>query len=266
MSVSYVVPVWREEVFDRTSRPWIEYQVERFGAELIEVRGQRSIFEALEVGRQAARHRFIAYVHDDVKLCGPIDLTQRVALTFERFPKLGLMGPVGKIDRERCPWWLNKGPHVGHWCRRGDANQLVYQFAKGAHAPARDVRGDPYRDLQRRGGWDQFALAGLVDGFYLIEDSMRLGVPWDIETFGPQWHAYDIDRCMQAHQLGLEVMVSPWLFLHDNAGHAGYKDSDPTKINGVDQANRRINSEGDRLWLADLEPANQLLRSKWGLK
>lgn len=268
MTVSYVVPVWRLDVYERTALPWIQRQIDNFGGELIEVTGCASIFEAQEIGRQQARHRFIMYVHDDVRLLTPMNLGKHVRQTFNRFRRLGLMGPAGKEQRTRVPWWTNKGNYVGHWCRRGNDNQIVYQYAdQNGRAPFRDVEGDdPHEDWNRsEQRWDRFAKAGLVDGFYLIEDSTRLNVPWDTETYGEQWHGYDVDRCFQVHELGLEVMVPPWLFMHDNAGHAGYKGTDPARIHGHDQANRRINSEGDRLWLADLDRVNGLVRRKWRL-
>lgn len=262
-----MVPVWRPEVYERTALPWIQDQIERFGGELIEVTGATSIFEAQETGRARANFRFIMYVHDDVQLLSRINLAKEIRKTFNQFTKLGLMGPAGKVNRTRVPWWTNKGNYVGHWCRRGNDNQLVYQFADTTgHCPFRDVEGDPYEDWQERTPrWDQFARAGLVDGFYLIEDRSRLNLPWDTETYGEEWHGYDVDRCFQAHEIGLWVMVSPWLFLHDNAGHAGYKGSDPARIHGRDQANRRINSAGDALWLSDLDKVNGLVRRKWRL-
>jgi Glycosyltransferase like family len=268
MTVSYVVPVWRADVYERTALPWIQHQIDAYGGELIEISGKSSIFEAQEAGRLQASNRFIFYVHDDVRLLTPMNLGKDLRKAFNRFPRLGLMGPTGKIQKLRVPWWINKGRYVGHYCRRGDENQLVYQYTdRRGCSLFRDVVGDnAHEDWQRSSDrWEQFARAGLVDGFYLVEDRTRLNLPWDTETYGDQWHGYDVDRCFQAHQLGLEVMVSPWLFLHDNAGHAGYKGSDPTRFNGRDQANRRINSEGDRLWLADLDLVNHLVRQKWGL-
>jgi hypothetical protein len=202
-----------------------------------------------------------------VQLIAPFNLSSKIRKAFTQFRNLALIGPVGKVQQLRVPWWTNKGKYVGHWLRRGNDNQLVYQFAdENGRPPFRDVVGDPHEYWQRSTRrWDQFAKAGLVDGFYLIEDRTRLSVPWDTETYREQWHGYDMDRCFQAHQLGLEVMVSPWLFLHDNAGHAGYKGSDPARIHGHDQANRRINSVGDALWLADLDTVNGLIRRKWRL-
>ena len=267
MSISYVVPVWREDVYRRVALPWIQDQIKQHGGELIEIRNVKSIFAAQERGRKKARNRFIAYVHDDVKLLSPINLHAEVTKAFKQFKRLGLIGPAGKVQKARVPWWLNAGNYVGHWCRRGNQNQLVYQFANDVgQAPFRNVIGDPWDDwCNRRPRWDRFQEAGLVDGFYLIEDTTRLDQPWDTKTYGEQWHGYDVDRCYQAHSMGLTVMVSPWLFLHDNAGHAGYKGTDPTPIHGKDQANRSINSKGDAVWLADLEVVNQQVRKKWGV-
>jgi hypothetical protein len=267
MSLSYVVPVWREDVYLRVAAPWIQEQIDKHGGQLIEVRGCKSIFDAVEQGRKHAKNRYIMYVHDDVQLLSTINLAEEVNRTFGSFKKLGLIGPAGKIQKKRVPWWLNAGNYVGHWCRRGNRNQLVYQYANTTGmAPFRDVAGDPYEDWKRQAvKWDQFHEAGLVDGFYLIEDSTRMIQPWDTKTYGEQWHGYDVDRCYQAHAMGLKIMVTPWLFLHDNAGHAGYKGTDPAKYNGVDQANRRINSVGDAVWLSDLDVTNQLVRAKWGV-
>lgn len=265
MGLSYVVPVWREDVYRRVAMPWILKQIKNHGGQLIEVRGAKSIFEAQEKGRKQALNRFIMYVHDDVALLSRINLFKEVEKAFTKYPKLGLIGPAGKVQKERVPWWLNRGNYVGHWCRRGERGQLVYQQAnKQGGAPFRDVIGDPVTD-NRLPKWDRFAEAGLVDGFYLIEDSARLNQPWDTTTYGEQWHGYDVDRCYQAHAMGLTIMVPPWLFLHDNAGHAGYKGSDPTKMLSRDQQNRTLKSEGDRLWLADLDVVNDLVRKKWGL-
>lgn len=266
MSVSYVVPVWREETWESVAKPWIVEQVKSFDAELIEVRGASSIFCAMEEGRQRAKHRHIMYVHDDVRLITPMDLTPNICAAFENFPKLGLIGPVGKVQKKRVPWWLNAGPYVGHYCRRGNSNELVYQYADETGASKfRSVDENNSTDFEEP-CWNKFAVAGLVDGFYLIEHADRMNVPWDIKTYGEEWHGYDMDRCWQAHKLKLDVMVPDWLFLHDNAGHAGYKGTNPAKIHGKDQANRQINSEGDKLWLADLDRVNVRVRRKWNVR
>ena len=267
MSMSYVVPVWRENTYRRVARPWIRHQVKHYGGELIEVRGAKSIFEAQEQGRQQAKNRYIFYCHDDVKLVTPINLLTHVAKAFDDNKTVALIGPAGKIEKLVVPWWVNRGLYVGHWCRRGRNHQLVYQQANNrGGVPFSNVIGDPFSHwCKTRPRWDRFAKAGLVDGFYLIEDSKRFSTPWDTETYRDQWHCYDVDRCFQVHEAGLEIIVPPWLFLHDNAGHAGYKGTNPATMHGADQANRRINSAGDKLWLADLDATNKLVREKWSI-
>jgi hypothetical protein len=202
-------------------------------------------------------------------MLSPHNLTEQIVAAFAKFSNLGVLGPVGKIERAKVPWWINTGNYVGHWFRRGPHGQLVYQHGDDrGRAPYCDVTGgDPEKFWrQHRPRWDRFATAGLVDGFFLIENRSRMTLPWDMETYRGQWHGYDVDRCFQAHSLGLDVMVSPWLFLHDNAGHAGYKGTDRTILHGkvVDQANRQIKSNGDALWLADLDRVNGMVRRKWG--
>ena len=265
--VSFIVPVWREDTFESVCKPWIDEQVARYGAQLIEVRGTKSIFEALERGRRRSRRRFLVYVHDDVRLIAPDDFTPSLMQAFADFPQTGLFGPVGKVQAKRVPWWLNAGAYVGHWCRRGDRNQVVYQFAtRHGQCPHYDVCGDLLEFCQNiTGRWDRYAPAGFVDGFFLAEDRSRVNLSWDCENYPEQWHGYDMDRCCQVRKAGFDVMVGPWLFMHDNGGHAGYKGSDPTRIRGLDQANRRVNSVGDQLWLSDLDRCNDLVRIKWGL-
>lgn len=266
--ISIVVPVWRDQVYEKVSKPWIVDQVERFDAQLIEVRGAKSIFQAHEKGRKQAKHRHVMYVHDDVRLLTPDDLSAQVPLAFERYPFAALFGPVGKTEKKKAPWWLNHGHYVGHWCRRHDRGWLIYQYADGnGRCPERRLTDDPVKEWTRFSGrWKDFANAGFVDGFYLIEDRERLTVPWDTKTFGANWHGYDIDRCCQVRELGYTVMVTPWLFLHDNAGHAGYKGTDPTVRPKKDDKGRQAATEGDALWLEHLDDINDRLREKWGLQ
>lgn len=265
MSVSFIVPVWREEVYALTCRPWLKQQVEWFGAELIEVRDSYSIFEALEKGRQLAKHRYLFYVHDDVRLVKPWDLTQQIVAAFTSLTNMGLIGPVGKIKRERVPWWSNSGPVVGHYCERSKHGHIQYKYARANGSMACLDFSEELVDGNVKGTWNKFAKAGLVDGFFLAEDRERLNVAWDLETFGENWHAYDMDRCFQTHQRGLEVRVPSWLFLHDCAGHTGYKGTDPQKITVRGSKSNIIKSVGDRLWLSDLDHANKALIEKWGL-
>jgi hypothetical protein len=267
MSLTYVVPVWREEVYGRVTLPWLLHQIEFYGGQLVEVRDAPSIFEAMEEGRLKAKHRFIMYVHDDVRLLTRFNLARHVLSLFERLPRLGLVGPIGKIEGKHVPWWHNKGGVVGHYCRRTRSGALAYEYGNVSGRPSSAVvEGDPHTWWQGiRPRWDRFKQAGMVDGFYLIEDSSRMKQPWDVASYGENWHGYDADRCLQTYALGLTVAVTPWLFLHDNGGHAGYKGSDPVQLNGAEYRGRRIHSEGDALWLADLDKVNKLIRRKWNL-
>lgn len=267
MSVSYVVPVWREEVYATVCLPWIRKQVEWFDAQLVEVRNSKSIFEAMERGRREAKHRHIVYVHDDVRLLRPAELTPQIVRAFSSMRNVGLFGAVGKVRKEIVPWWLNPGPYVGHYCRRGTFGELIYQYATASGSSThRELTVAPAQDNSEP-RWNRFARAGLVDGFFLAEDRDRLVDPWDTHTYGDEWHGYDMDRCFQTHALGLDVFVGHWLFLHDNAGHVGYKGTERRTFNRIERIGRKkVKSHGDRLWLADLEKVNVMLRRKWGLQ
>ena len=252
MSISIVVPVWRREVYERVALPWIEFEVEQ-GAELLEVSGD-SIFEAYEHGRQTATNDVIVYIHDDARLMVPICIAHDAPVVFDNHPGLGLIGPYGRgIKPSVLPWWDHDGPWVGHYL------QNVYRYAQGGR-----MRLERFYKGQRR--WNQWCRTAFVDGFCLIEHRGRMNVPWDAETFPGQWHGYDVDRCMQAHQLGLDVVVSPWLWWHDNGGHAGYKGTDPAPNPRKDDQGRHAETDGDALWLADFDQVTETLREKWNLQ
>lgn len=233
--ISIVVPVWRDEVYQRVCKPWASDMVKHYGAQLIEVRGHPSIFESLEVGRQRAEHEIVVYVHDDTRLVEPDDFPEQVIQAFEDHPNAGLIGCYGRQKSfRRLPWWDMTGAWVGHYMNRREGVP-VYRYARRGRLLLAD---GSHRE------WSGFAPAAFVDGFCLID---KLGVPWDTETFGEHWHGYDVDRCMQAHGMRKDVLVGPWLFMHDNAGHAQYEG-------------------GDEQWLADLEVVNDMLRDKWGIE
>lgn len=243
--ISIVISVWRQDVYRRIALPWISAQVEQFGAELIEIRGRDSIFASLEAGRQKATHDVVMYVHDDARLVEPMDFAPQAVEAFEERPNLGLIGPYGKGNEPKAvPWWDSPGPWFGHYMNRRNGKP-VYRYAR--------ANGKMRMSHLQFGGWDKWQRVAVVDGFCLIEHRGRMTVPWDTETFPGHWHGYDVDRCMQAHKLGLDVMVSPWLFMHDNAGHEGYRGTESR-------------GEGDALWIQDLGEVNGLLHKKWGLR
>lgn len=254
--ISIVVPVWRENVYRTVSFPWICEQVDLYNAELIEVSGE-SIFEAHECGRRRALHDIIVYVHDDVRLIEPHDFAVQVVKAFQENPKLGLIGPVGRGDKPKwVPWWINPGHFAGHYMNRKNGSP-VYRYARSGKM---ELKPSEFR------GWNRWRNVALVDGFFLIEHRQRMNVPWDTQTFKGHWHGYDADRCLQARKLGFDVAVPPWLFMHDNAGHAGYKGTGTKRKPGLDGKRRKVNSEGDVLWLAHFAECNRLLAKKWGLR
>lgn len=230
-----MVPVWRQDVYERVALPWISDLVKRFGVQHIEVSGHASIFESLEAGRQQAEHEIVVYVHDDTRLIEPPDFPDQVVQAFRDHPNAGLIGCYGRQDGKReLPWWDCPTPWVGHYMNRRKGAR-VYRYAR---------RGRMLLAAGAHREWKGFAPAAFVDGFCLID---KLDTPWDTQTFGEHWHGYDVDRCLQARSMNKDVLVGPWLFMHDNAGHEQY-------------------DGGDQQWLADLAHVNELLRKKWELQ
>lgn len=256
--ITIVCPVWRRSVYEKVARPWIVDQAVNHGAQVIDVGGYESIFEAYQAGRKRAAFDVIVYVHDDVRLIEPFDLAPALVAAFKERKRLGLIGPCGRgVKPVRVPWWRNDGEFVGHYqsIRNG---RLFYRY--GSCGKMKDAASLP------NDRWNKWAKVALVDGFFLAEHKRRLNLDWDTETFKGQWHGYDADRCMQAHSLGLDVMVSPWLFAHENGGHAGYKGTDPADDERTDDKGRIARNKGDALWLQDLDDVNSDLGRKWNIK
>lgn len=233
--ISIVVPVWRKEVY-ADCRGWIDYQVKEYGAQLIEVGGYDSIFEALEAGRKQAKFDVILYVHDDVKLISPMDLAPQAVKAFDDMPDLGLIAPVGRGDSPvNVPWWDNTGEKKGHFVE-SRTGQPVYVYYKDGTAHRVNLPDNP-------NGWNKWAKVALADGFFLMENRQRVDIEWDCETFNGAWHGYDADRCLQTRDLGFDIMVSPWLFFHDEGGHDQFEG-------------------GHAKWWSQLNSVNELLKRK----
>jgi hypothetical protein len=217
--ITYVCCKPEDERFRKYLGPSLEVQRERYGVEVIEVAHPDSIFAAYEEGRQRARHDVIAYVHDDVDLIDP-ETSAKILQVFEDRPRAGLLGVVGSAGKDHIPWWHNRGARVGQFvdCPGG---RPYLRRAKGRSFEATELHGEDlwaaWKALPDAPPLAPTAPAGLLDGLFLAEHRRRLDVPWDFETYGG-WHAYDVDRCMQAHAMGLEVLVAPILVVHFDKG------------------------------------------------
>ena len=214
--ISWVTCVWRESVYHRRARPSVEAQCARHGGEAIEVRHPTSIFAAYEEGRRRAQGEVVVYLHEDVELVDP-ETSARIEQAFARHPRLGLAGVIGSKTARFVPWWHN-AQAVGQVLLPGvgpAARILEYADARGRVRQAAFDGASAFADrvgARAPGPWR----AGLLDGLLLAE--RRREQAWDVEGY-TGWHAYDIDRCLQTRQAGLEVGVLDLLTFHDQRPH-----------------------------------------------
>ena len=241
--ISWVCCKAQGERFERHLGPSLEVQRQRYGAELVEVSHPSSIFAAYEEGRRRAKHDVVVYVHDDVEILDPA-ASEKIARVFEERLRAGLVGLCGSSRRELLPWWHNRGGRVGHWLEPARSGGLLYLWSTGRRFAREPIRAqEAFRAWEERAAARRFcgvAEAGLLDGLLLAEHRGRLDLPWDAQTYSG-WHAYDADRCLQAHAAGLEVLALDVLAGHFESPH------------GAD-------------WVRGASTAFAAARRKWGLR
>ena len=120
----------------------------------------------------------LVLIHEDVEIAD--DNFRAKALHAVRNPAVGIAGVVGAAGLRDLEWWTGR--------RRAG---FVYE-----------TRG-PLDFGDRRASVD--ALDGLL---LIVSPSAFRTILFDEETF-PAFHGYDIDYCLQARQLGLQVVVAP---------------------------------------------------------
>ena len=198
--ITYIVCVYRPELYHRVCYPQLERQQREYGAQVIQVSSEDSIREAYEAGRQQAEHPIACYLHEDVELLD--NNATEIVLGAMHATGAGVSGVVGSAyNHKRCPWWKAK-QYVGGWATEGTQG-LVWNDGPSGNTQSRYDSQAPVR-----------ARAHLLDGIVLAD---RMGdTPWER---GKGWHGYDIDRCMQAHRAGLEVWTMPLRVVHHNQPH-----------------------------------------------
>jgi hypothetical protein len=253
--ISWVCCKARDDRFERHLGPSLEVQRERYGAELVLVSHPSSIFAAYEEGRRRASHELVAYVHEDVEVLDPF-ASEKIARAFSERPRAGLVGLCGSRERELLPWWHNRGARVGHWVERGRGGVLLYFWSTGRRFAREPIpEGGTWRAWEARAAARSFRGvegAGLLDGLLLAEHRGRLDLPWDTQTYSG-WHAYDADRCLQAHAAGLEVLAVDVLAGHFESPHGA----------GWAQDASRSFAAARRKWGLRRSRRHRLLRHPW---
>lgn len=228
--ISYVVPLWREKHFEKWTRPEIQHQIDTYGGELILESDPYSIFAALERGRQKAKFPLVCYMHDDLQILD-LDASERMHRLMGD-SGAGLMGVVGSHVDERCiPWWT-ANRCVGGWTWLSREKKPFYQDARITNAEPLNHQRHP----------TDYELAWLLDGIFMVENRDVTGdLPW-MDADG--WHGYDIDRSMQVHNMGADVIVGDVSVCHHS----------PSKPYDLAVA-----------WSEALNPRLDEMRERWGM-
>lgn len=226
--ITYVVCLYRPEVYARVCEPALEYQRDRFGAQIIVTDSEIGICDAYEKARVRACNETVVYLHDDVEMLD-WDASVRILDELRRL-NAGLLGVVGSLPLSRqggtpsLPWWDRGNEYGGSWCYVSRKGQRVYQRKHGEHPT------EPY--VAQRVATT--GLAGHLDGLLLAD---RTNLPWPAKQLRG-WHGYDAWRCEQVRAYGHRVVTGDVMIAHHNQPH----------------------SED---WARALEPALQQVRNRW---
>lgn len=169
-------------------------------AEIIPIRGAKSMCAGYEQGRMASNAKYKVYLHQDVQIIRK-NLVDELLRLFQN-PQIGLIGLAGceKLP-DNAIWWNGEGIH-----------NIV------AHAlfPER---------LNIFGGVIPCCQVQAADGVLL---ATQYDVPWRQDLF-QGWHFYDISICQEYRRLGYQIVLprqeEPWIIhqtRHTKAGEDYY--------------------------------------------
>lgn len=198
--ITYVVCVYRPQLYQRVCRPMLEVQRDEYGASIVEVSHPTSIFAAYENGRQLRQvGQPICYLHDDLELLDH-DATPRICKALEDADLVGLAGAGSGM---RLPWWSNPN-QVGGWVSYSDMRDEQMWNDGNQQQPLGNQRPGLHP-------------ATLLDGILLAESVAMSQIPWPASLEG--WHGYDAERCLMAHYKGLKVGTADVRACHHSQPH-----------------------------------------------
>lgn len=177
--IAFITCVNDEEWYEEC-RLYLERLIlpETMGAELIPIRGARSMCQGYNQGMKQSQARYKVYVHQDCFIVNENFISD--ILTMFQADDVGLVGVIGC---ERLPasgiWW------------DGD---VIY--GRVLHACEPEYIMDSEKD--NRQAWVQ-----AVDGLLL---ATQRDVPWREDLFDG-WHFYDVAQCMEMQRRGLKIQV-----------------------------------------------------------
>ena len=210
--ISYIVALYRSDVYEIMAGPCLRQQELMYDAQVILVEGAESIYAAYEEGRQRAEHYTHVYVHDDAAIL-ELDATPKILQEF-RNRQAQLMGVVGARG-EKLPWWTNE--HLmGGWAGIRRDKRLWWNYGASGATLAEQYNGTqrPIENRQTRAKYDDLSVDWL-DGIFLAEQT---DLPWPEREAG-LWHGYDAERCLQVRKAGGSVKLCDVAVAHWNQRH-----------------------------------------------
>ncbi len=215
--ITYVVCLYRPDVYARVCQPALALQEQRYGAKIVLVGSDVGLCHAYEIGRNEALHETVVYLHDDVELLDD-DATERILSIMDE-SGAALMGVVGSAAGERkLPWWDARA-NVGSWCWANRQGARMFQREHGA------PNSEPWTGQRSTAG--TFAAAQCLDGILLAD---RTNLPWPEM---PGWHGYDVDRCMAAREVGPVVAGDLMVCHHGQPHDAAWQDGIATAMQAM---------------------------------
>lgn len=201
--IAFGVAIGSEDKFRRYARKGIRLAAEP-GAEVLTVRGERSIFSAynklLDAAAGIGRLEALAIVHDDVEIHNPHFCTVlRRAL---QDPDVAIVGAAGTRGVRGMDWWqADEALGAVVW------DVVDTDLAFGAEVDRVAPVGP--------GGTGE---VDSVDGLILCFSRRAVReLRFDEARLGPGFHGYDSDICLQARERGMKVVVAGLGVTHYNA-------------------------------------------------
>lgn len=204
--ISYIVALYRPDVYEVMAAPNLRRQEAIYGAEIVLVEGAESIYAAYEEGRQRAKHGTKVYVHDDVAILD-FDATPKILQEF-RTRHAALMGVIGARG-DKLPWWTND-TLMGGWGDVRRDKRVYWSSGSSGRTLSEPFSGQRPIDNRWLGAeWDSGELDTL-DGIFLAE---QFNVPWPEREAG-LWHGYDAERCQQVKAAGKSIKITDIAVVH----------------------------------------------------
>jgi hypothetical protein len=155
--------------------------------DFIEVSGSKSIAENYNAGIKRAKHKIIAFVHEDVDLLSPSWLF-KILKVFASDITISLIGFIGTTKQSSSGFWWVSGKEYIFGRVIAGLERAIWDF---------NIVENDYIEVE------------CVDGLFLATNK---DIRFDENLLG--FHCYDMDICRQVRKMNNKVVVVPHLVWH----------------------------------------------------